>query len=130
MENEFQKMQRIAGVPVTENKESLNENFVGLGMVGNIFDRPKTDYELAFDHFTKDTVNENEVEEDEEIEESSVSENSGNPRIDILRKMGSINDIVISMLEDDIKNTYGTEEGNGIYIEYMKFVNTVKDLIG
>lgn len=34
-------------------KESLNENFVGMGMVGNIFDREKTDYELAFEHFTK-----------------------------------------------------------------------------
>jgi hypothetical protein len=35
--------------------ESLNENFVGLGMVGNIFDREKTDYEIAFEHFTKGT---------------------------------------------------------------------------
>ena len=38
-----------------ENKKSLNENFVGMGMVGNIFDREKTDYELAFEHFTKGT---------------------------------------------------------------------------
>jgi len=118
MENEFQKMQRLAGVPVTKTKkqldeneqkykvifingvdeedtrtievtandkedahrkadrilhsneyesenglfsygkvmisiikESLNENFVGLGMVGNIFDRPKADYELAYEHY-------------------------------------------------------------------------------
>ena len=36
-------------------KDSLNENFVGMGMVGNIFDREKTDYELAFEHFTKGT---------------------------------------------------------------------------
>lgn len=34
---------------------SLNENFVGMGMVGNIFDREKTDYEIAFEHFTKGT---------------------------------------------------------------------------
>jgi hypothetical protein len=33
--------------------ESLNENFVGMGMVGNIFERDKTDYELAFEHFAK-----------------------------------------------------------------------------
>lgn len=33
--------------------ESLNENFVGMGMVGNIFDREKTDYETAFEHFSK-----------------------------------------------------------------------------
>jgi hypothetical protein len=32
-------------------KESLKENFVGMGMVGNIFDREKTDYEIAFEHF-------------------------------------------------------------------------------
>jgi len=118
MENEFQKMQRLAGVPVTKTKkqldeneqkykvifingvdeedtrtikvtatdkedahrkadrilhsneyesenglfsygkvmisiikESLNENFVGMPMVGNIFDRPKADYELAYEHY-------------------------------------------------------------------------------
>jgi hypothetical protein len=39
-------------------KESLNENFVGMGMVGNIFDREKTDYELAFEHFSKGKMNE------------------------------------------------------------------------
>jgi len=47
-----------------ESKETLNENFVGMGMVGNIFDREKTDYELAFEHFTKGTsLKEAEVEE-------------------------------------------------------------------
>ena len=39
-------------------KESLNENFVGMEMVGNIFDREKTDYEIAFEHFTKGGLNE------------------------------------------------------------------------
>ena len=39
-------------------KESLNENFVGIGMVGNIFDREKTDYEIAFEHFSKGKMNE------------------------------------------------------------------------
>jgi len=34
-------------------KQPLDENFVGMGMVGNIFDHEKTDYELAFEHFTK-----------------------------------------------------------------------------
>jgi hypothetical protein len=51
MENEYQKMQRLAGVPVTENKKQLDENFVGMPMVGNIFDRPKADYELAYEHY-------------------------------------------------------------------------------
>jgi hypothetical protein len=39
-------------------KESLNENFVGMEMVGNIFDREKTDYEIAFEHFSKGKMNE------------------------------------------------------------------------
>lgn len=51
MENEFQKMQRLAGVSVTEDKKQLDENFVGTPMVGNIFDRPKADYELAYEHY-------------------------------------------------------------------------------
>jgi len=51
MENEYQKMQRLAGVPVTKDKKQLDENFVGLPMIGNIFDRPKADYELAYEHY-------------------------------------------------------------------------------
>jgi hypothetical protein len=39
-------------------RESLKENFVGMGMVGNIFDREKTDYEIAFEHFSKGKMNE------------------------------------------------------------------------
>ena len=70
MENEFQKMQRLAGVPVTEDKKSLNENFVGLPMVGNIFDRPKADYELAYEHYLG---NVNEVEEGK-IEEGAFGD--------------------------------------------------------
>jgi hypothetical protein len=62
MENEFQKMQRLAGVPVTEDKKQLDENFVGMSMVGNIFDREKTDYEMAFEHFLgKKYINEDET---------------------------------------------------------------------
>lgn len=33
------------------NPENLNENFVGIGMVGNIFDREKEQYEDAFEYF-------------------------------------------------------------------------------
>jgi len=63
MNKEKLRLQMLSGI-ITEGeykakleenstKESLNENFVGMGMVGNIFDREKTDYELAFEHFTK-----------------------------------------------------------------------------
>jgi hypothetical protein len=52
-----------------ESKKSLKENFVGIGMVGNIFDREKTDYEMAFEHFTKGSLSEN-----EEVEEANLNE--------------------------------------------------------
>lgn len=74
MENEYQKMQRLAGVPVTEDKKQLDENFVGLPMVGNIFDRPKADYELAYEHYLGKL---NEVEEGKEVEEPSLYEEEG-----------------------------------------------------
>jgi len=45
-------------------KNPLNENFVGVGAINNPFaEREKTDYELAFEHFTKGTSL-NEIEED------------------------------------------------------------------
>jgi hypothetical protein len=56
-----------------EPKKSLNENFVGMGMVGNIFDREKTDYELAFEHFTKSTsILEDYDKSSQETEEESL----------------------------------------------------------
>ena len=62
-----------------EQRESLNENFVGMGMVGNIFDREKTDYELAFEHFTKSTsILEDYDKSSQEMEEESLhQEESG-----------------------------------------------------
>ena len=75
MENEFQKMQRLAGVPVTEvkstkNKKQLDENFVGIGAINNPFPtREKSDYELAFDHYMG---NINEVEGEEEMGEEEM----------------------------------------------------------
>jgi hypothetical protein len=74
MENEFQKMQRLAGVPVaevkiTKNKKSLNENFVGIGAINNPFPtRKKSDYELAFDHYVGN-ITEVEGEEEMDVEE-------------------------------------------------------------
>lgn len=76
MENEYQKMQRLAGVPVTEDKKQLDENFVGMPMVGNIFDRPKADYELAYEHYLGN-LNENEVEEGKEVVEPTLYEEEG-----------------------------------------------------
>jgi len=48
--------------PLQENKESINENFVGIGAINNPFiDRKKETYEDAFEHFLsqKYTLNEN-----------------------------------------------------------------------
>ena len=54
----------------SKSKKSLKENFVGIGMVGNIFDREKTDYELAFEHFTKNGLNEEMEDEFEDEDEN------------------------------------------------------------
>ena len=83
MDKEQLRMQMLSGiitegeykVKLEENttKESLNENFVGMGMVGNIFERDKTDYEIAFEHYSKSgTVN-------EEIEDVSPTSTSRDP---------------------------------------------------
>jgi len=76
MNKETLRMQMLAGViteseykaKLEESKKPLNENFVGMGMVGNIFDREKTDYELAFEHFTKGTSLNEEMEDEDEDE--------------------------------------------------------------
>jgi hypothetical protein len=59
----------------TESKESLNENFVGIGAINNIFDREKSDYEIAFEHFIKGTsLNEEMEDKIEEGEDLSSPE--------------------------------------------------------
>jgi hypothetical protein len=77
MDNEFKRMQELAGVKTPKEKtapktkkENINENFVGMGMVGNIFDREKTDYENAFEHFMNDkyTINEEEGAEQDVVD--------------------------------------------------------------
>ena len=66
MSKEFLHMQMLAGI-ITEGeykaklkenttKKPLKENFVGIGAINSPFaQREKTDYELAFEHFTKGT---------------------------------------------------------------------------
>ena len=74
MSNEFKRMQKLAGTPVNEEKENLNEVHVNLnevyvagGIVGvgaiNQPKREKTDYEMAFEHFM--------TEGEEKVEEAS-----------------------------------------------------------
>jgi hypothetical protein len=51
-------------VKAYSTKESLNENFVGIPAINNIFEREKTDYEIAFEHFTKGTSLNEEMDSD------------------------------------------------------------------
>lgn len=67
MSNEFKRMQKLAGTPVNEEKENLNEVYVAGGIVGvgaiNHPKREKSDYEMAFEHF----MNEGEEKEVKEM---------------------------------------------------------------
>ena len=74
MTNEQLRMQFIGGIiteseykaKIEENKspkskKSLNENIVSIGAINNPFPKhKKSDYELAFEHFTKGGLNEEE----------------------------------------------------------------------
>lgn len=52
MENEFNRMQKLAGVPVTKTKKQLDENFVGMSAINSPFIvREKAGYETAFEHY-------------------------------------------------------------------------------
>ena len=117
MTNEQLRMQFIGGIiteseykaKIEENKspkskKSLNENIVSIGAINNPFPKhKKSDYELAFEHFTKGGLNEEE----------------GNPF-----KMGS-NINTIEELEQALKSMFPNsqvtlnydEEGDGVYID-------------
>lgn len=131
MNKETLRMQKLSGV-ITENeyktkleklnnpkeKKSLNENFVGMGMVGNIFDREKTDYELAFEHFTKSTSL-NEMEDEmpeipshEETDANQVYEAEGDVSSEYLKEFK----IAISKIMSDSKFK-DVEEALGLNID-------------
>jgi len=102
---EGNKIISFALTPGKEMSESLNENFVGMGMVGNIFERDKTDYEIAFEHYSKSgTVN-------EEIEEANVEEE--------LTNSSSIYDTLMNMDHEDLVGTLlnAVEEEPGLSLE-------------
>jgi hypothetical protein len=63
MENEFNRMQKLAGVPVTKTKKQLDENFVGMSAINSPFmTREKASYETAFEHYMS-KLNEGDDEE-------------------------------------------------------------------
>lgn len=59
MSKELNRMQELAGVPVNEKKENLNEHQIG-GVVGigaiHTPKREKSDYEMAFEHFMNEEM--------------------------------------------------------------------------
>ena len=80
MSDELKRMQELAGVPVNEEKEPLNENQIG-GIVGigaiHTPKREKSDYEMAFEHFmTEGEEKEEKVKEsvEETINEEDIEE--------------------------------------------------------
>lgn len=67
MSTEKERWAKLAGLPESTDKQQLDENFVGMGMVGNIFDREKEKYEDAFEHFLSERY-------EEKVEENYTTE--------------------------------------------------------
>ncbi len=67
MSTEKERWAKLAGLPESTDKQQLDENFVGMGMVGNIFDREKEQYEDAFEHFLSERY-------EEKVEENYTTE--------------------------------------------------------
>ena len=68
MSIEKERWAKLAGLPESTDKQQLDENFVGMGMVGNIFDREKEKYEDAFEHFLSEMYG-----KEEKVEEGIVT---------------------------------------------------------
>ena len=110
MNKETLRMQMLSGV-ITEGeyktklqeKESLNENFVGMGAINNPFaDRKKETYEDAFEHFLsqKYTLTEEIDEEQAETEESFED-------ISLDEEMDEIKEVASDDVYDDIASELG-----------------------
>lgn len=90
MTNEQLRMQMLAGVITEseykaklqenkekENKESINENFVGMGAINNPFaDRKKESYEDAFEHFLSERYEVKPNRERDDIKDINEAETS------------------------------------------------------
>lgn len=110
MENEFKRMQELAGTPANEEKESLNEHYVaggivGVGAINQIPPREKSDYEMAFEHFMNEGKEE-EVEEvmesENEIREVELEEtDTVDEAVAIPAEAGAIRDAVRKMMKDN-----------------------------
>jgi hypothetical protein len=137
MTNEQLRMQMLAGV-ITEseytaviNKEieeadkaSLNESMiggiVGIGAINQIPATPKTDYEMAFDHFLGERYEVKPNRERDDIKDIKEDETSD---------MEDEVEAEISMNEEDDQNDSESSEITGVTNDYMKLIKTISDLI-
>ena len=107
MSKELNRMQELAGVPVNEEKESLNEHQIG-GVVGigaiHTPKREKSDYEMAFEHFMNEGEEKEEVKEEmheeDDVKESYYEEDSAmEEAVGIDASAESIRDAVRGMIK-------------------------------
>jgi hypothetical protein len=168
MTNEQLRMQMLAGV-ITESeyravinkqieeadKESLNESMiggiVGIGAINQIPATPKTDYEMAFEHFlgskyltedeTSDMEDKVEAEvamNEEEVDYDALAATLGvDPReaermydaFQAMKNEGKEVEAKISMNEEDDQNNDGSSEITEVTNDWMKLIKTISDLI-
>jgi hypothetical protein len=137
MTNEQLRMQMLAGV-ITEseytsviNKEieeadkaSLNESMiggiVGIGAINQIPATPKTDYEMAFEHFLGERYEIKPNRERDDIKDVNEDETS-----DMEDKVED----EVSMNEEDDQNNDGSSEITEVTNDWMKLIKTISDLI-
>jgi hypothetical protein len=137
MTNEQLRMQMLAGV-ITESeytaiinkqieeadKESLNESMiggiVGIGAINQIPATPKTDYEMAFDHFLGERYEVKPNRERDDIKDVNEDETSD---------MEAEVEDEISMNEEDDQNNAESSEITEVTNDWMKLIKTISDLI-
>jgi phage anti-repressor protein len=139
MTNEQLRMQMLSSI-ITESeykakleenkklksKKSLNENFVGIGAINNPFlEREKTDYEMAFEHFTKGTSL-NEKMEDEKDEDYSDYffdiDTSEEDLEEIALEKTPLDENVGTILDKILQTFEFSQKGNDEMIEFGEYL--------
>jgi hypothetical protein len=171
MTKEQLRMQMLAGVITEseyaavinkeiedEDKASLNESMiggiVGIGSINQIPATPKTDYEMAFEHFlgskylnedeTSDmedkveaeiSMNEEEAKKKEEVDFDALAATLGVDPREAERMYASFQSMKkegkeeVTMNEEEGGNDSESSEITGVTNDYMKLIKTISDLI-
>lgn len=93
---ESEYKQKLEESKKPESKDSINENFVGIGAINNPFaERERTDYEIAFDHFM-----------------GQLDEKKDKPSTDLTKKekAGKDKKVVASAARKNVKEAEGEED--------------------